>query len=96
MRLHGNPTAWYLFLATTHTKGDTSDIAIVQPTEHPRTSPAGIEGMTTRASISLLRTSAVVFCLASIVANGALEAWKNYVGKDEEDRAGLGRAELLH
>ena len=28
--------------------------------------------------------------------NGALEAWKIYVGKDEEDRTGLGRAELLY
>ena len=33
--------------------------------------------------------------LSRALANGALRAWKNYVGKDEEDRTGLGRAELL-
>ena len=65
------------------------------PQNTPTHLPAGIEGVRTHAYISLLRTSAVVFCLASM-ANGALETWKNYVGKDEEDRTGLGRAELLY
>ena len=35
MRLLYGPASW------THTKGDTLDIAIVQPTEHPRTPPPG-------------------------------------------------------
>ena len=52
--------------------------------------PAGVEGVRTHASISLFRTSAVAFCLASI------DEWRsrsfyNFVGKDEEDGAGLGR-----
>ena len=56
--LHGH-VSW------THTKGNTSDIAIVQPAKHTHL-PAGIEGVRTHASIDLLHTSAVVFCLASI------------------------------
>ena len=34
--------------------------------------------------------------MSRALVNGALEAWKIYVGKDEEDRTGLGRAELLY
>ena len=56
--LHG-PASW------THTKDDTSEVAIVQPVEHQRTFPPGSR-VSEYMSISLLRTSAVVFCLASI------------------------------
>ena len=76
------PPSW------THTKDDTSDMAVVQPTEHPRT--AGIEGVRTHASISLLRTSTGVGCLASD-RDWRSRSLKIYVGKDEEDRTGLGR-----
>ena len=37
--LYGN--SLYGQVTWTHTKGDTSDMAITQPTEHPRTSPPG-------------------------------------------------------
>ena len=90
--IYGNslygPASWI------HTKGDTSDIAIVQPAEHPRDSPPGSrvsEHMPLYPSCVRLR-----YCSVSrALANGALEAWKIYVGKDEVDRTGLGRAELL-
>ena len=84
--LHG-PVSW------THTKGNTSEIAIVQPAEYPRTSPPG-----SRVSEHMpLYSSYVRQCSVSrTFANGALGAWKNHNGKDEEDHTGLGRAELLY
>ena len=90
--IYGNsqygPASW------TRTKGDTSDIAIVQPAELPRTSRPGL-----RVSEHMHLFPSCVrlpYCFVSrALANSALEAWKNYVGKDEEDWTGLGRAELL-
>ena len=46
-------------------KGAMSDMAMVQPTEQPRTSTAGIEGVRIHASTSLLRMSAGMLYLAS-------------------------------
>ena len=60
--------------------GDTSDIAIVQPGEHPRTSPPGSrvsEHMPLYPScIRLPRCS-----VSRALATGALEAWKIYGGR---------------
>ena len=56
--------------------------------------PAGIDRVRTHASASLMRTCAGVLCLTS---NGDWHSrsLKNYVGKDEGDRTGLG-CELLY
>ena len=69
--IYGNslrgPVSWI------HTKGDTSDMAIVQPTEHPRTSPPRSrvsEHMPLYPSCVCLPEWAV----AQAIATGALEA----------------------
>ena len=48
-----------------NTKDYISDMPSMQPTEEILHLPAGIEGVRTHASTSLLRMSAGVFCLAS-------------------------------
>ena len=68
------PASW------THTRGDILDIAILQPPEHPRTSPPGSrvsEHMPLYPScIRLPRCS-----VSRALATGALEAWKIYGGR---------------
>ena len=57
--IYGNsvygPSSW------AHTKGDTSDIAIVQPAEHPRTSPPG-----SRVSEHMLRYPPAYVCCSGL------------------------------
>ena len=69
----------YLLAAAINTECDISGMLSMQPTEHPRTSPR-----------SLLRTFTGVGCLASN-RDWRSRSSKIYVGKDEEDRTGLGR-----